>query len=97
MMENKYLLYIDVLDFTEIIKSLSKTEGVFKIIDPLNVHQHNMFKTIVFSDTVLVYNLFEPAQLENIDGYIQAKRKHAEYYNELLKNVDGIMIPIEKE
>ena len=37
------------------------------------------------------------AQLENIDEYIQAKRKHAQYYNESLKDVDGITLPIEKE
>ncbi|QZY54299.1 LegC family aminotransferase [Crassaminicella profunda] len=36
------------------------------------------------------------AQLENIDEYIQAKRDHAMYYNELLKDVKGITLPIEK-
>lgn len=59
-MENKYLLYIDILGFTETIKDLSKTEEIFEIIDSLNVHQHNGFKTIVFSDTILVYNFLDP-------------------------------------
>lgn len=36
------------------------------------------------------------AQLENIDEYIKIKRDNAEYYNELLKNIDGITTPIEK-
>lgn len=37
------------------------------------------------------------AQLENIEQYIQIKRKNAEYYNELLKEVRGITLPVEKE
>ena len=37
------------------------------------------------------------AQLENIDEYIQAKIEHANYYNELLKDVKGITLPTEKE
>lgn len=37
------------------------------------------------------------AQLENIDKYIEAKRQHAEIYNELLKDTKGIILPVEKE
>ncbi|KOM96820.1 perosamine synthetase [Clostridium botulinum] len=37
------------------------------------------------------------AQLENIDEYIKIKREHAELYNQLLKSVKGITLPIEKE
>lgn len=37
------------------------------------------------------------AQLENIEDYIKAKKEHAKLYNELLKNVKGITIPIEKD
>lgn len=37
------------------------------------------------------------AQLENIDEYINVKRENAKYYNELLKNVKGITIPVEKD
>lgn len=37
------------------------------------------------------------AQLENISEYIDAKREHAHFYNELLKNVKGIILPVEKE
>lgn len=37
------------------------------------------------------------AQLENIDEYIKIKRNNAKYYNELLENVKGIKIPVEKE
>ncbi|EKQ51117.1 MULTISPECIES: LegC family aminotransferase [unclassified Clostridium] len=37
------------------------------------------------------------AQLENIDEYIKIKRKNAEMYNELLKEIKGITLPVEKE
>lgn len=37
------------------------------------------------------------AQLEKIDEYIEAKREHAKYYNELLNGVKGITLPTEKE
>lgn len=37
------------------------------------------------------------AQLENIDEYIKIKRENAAYYNELLKDIKGIALPIEKE
>lgn len=37
------------------------------------------------------------AQLECIEKYINAKREHAFYYSELLKNVKGITLSIEKE
>jgi hypothetical protein len=33
-----------------------KIARLYAILDSLNVHRHNAFKTIVFSDTVLVYN-----------------------------------------
>jgi perosamine synthetase len=37
------------------------------------------------------------AQLERIDQYIDARRRHALLYNARLKNVDGIVLPPEKE
>lgn len=37
------------------------------------------------------------AQLENVEEYLVAKREHAKLYNELLKDVKGITIPIENE
>ena len=53
----KILLYIDVLGFSELVKSDSKrVDEIYQIIDSLNVHMHPDFNTIVFSDTILVYN-----------------------------------------
>lgn len=37
------------------------------------------------------------AQLENINKYCEIKRKNAALYNKLLKNIKGIILPIEKE
>lgn len=54
---DRFLLYIDILGFAEMTKSNPrKVARLYSIIDKLNVHRHNSFKTIVFSDTVLVYN-----------------------------------------
>lgn len=57
----KYLLYIDVLGFSELVKNdYSKIKLLFKKIDELNVHRHNAFQTIVFSDTILIINKESP-------------------------------------
>jgi hypothetical protein len=54
---DRLLLYIDILGFAEMTKrEPRKVARVYSILDQLNVHGHNSFKTIVFSDTILVYN-----------------------------------------
>ncbi len=54
---DKFLLYIDILGFKELTFKQPRTvERIFSVIDSLNVHRHGAFKTIVFSDTILVYN-----------------------------------------
>ncbi len=37
------------------------------------------------------------AQLEKIDGFIETKRRNAILYNDLLKDVKGVVLPVEKE
>jgi hypothetical protein len=60
-MADRFLLYIDILGFTDMVrKEPRKVARIYSILDSLNVHTHNSFKTIVFSDTVLVYNI-DPA------------------------------------
>lgn len=57
-MTERFLLYIDILGFTEMVKSEPrKVARIYSILDTLNVHKHDSFKTIVFSDTILVYNI----------------------------------------
>ncbi|PTQ78759.1 hypothetical protein C8R26_10174 [Nitrosomonas oligotropha] len=54
---DRFLLYIDILGFAEMTKrEPRKVARIYSILDRLNVHSHNSFRTIVFSDTVLVYN-----------------------------------------
>lgn len=54
---NTYLLYIDILGFSDLVKNdPDKVDRLYNIINNLNVHKHHAFKTIIFSDTVLVYS-----------------------------------------
>ena len=53
----KIFLYIDILGFKELVMNNSdKVENIFKIIDSLHVHKNIAFQTIVFSDTILIFN-----------------------------------------
>ncbi|RZJ57875.1 MAG: hypothetical protein EOO55_02355 [Hymenobacter sp.] len=58
---DKYFLYIDILGFSDLVKSdTSKVDELYEIIASLNVHEHDIFKAIIFSDTILIYNVSEP-------------------------------------
>ncbi len=68
---NRFLLYIDILGFKELVKNNSaKVEQVYKIIDSLNAHRHEGFKTIIFSDTILVYNKEKSRNWGEHDYYV---------------------------
>ncbi len=57
---NKYILYIDILGFSQMVKKNSSiVDDLYNVIASLNVHSHHSFKTIIFSDTILVYNMDE--------------------------------------
>ena len=65
-MSERFLLYIDILGFSEMTdREPRKVARTYAILDSLNVHRHHSFKTIVFSDTVLVYNLNPAKSLED--------------------------------
>lgn len=69
-MSDKFLLYIDILGFAEMTKrEPRKVARIYSILDQLNVHRHKAFNTIVFSDTVLVYNP-QDAQSEEEKNYL---------------------------
>lgn len=58
---DKYFLYIDILGFSElVINNSSSIDRLYEIIASLNVHQHDAFKAIIFSDTILIYNDKKP-------------------------------------
>lgn len=57
-MSEKLLLYIDILGFSELVENHPrKIRDLYEIVASLNVHKHPAFRTIVFSDTILVYNM----------------------------------------
>lgn len=67
-MEKRYLLYIDILGFSDLVKKdYTKIERLFNIIDSLNAQKHPNFKTVVFSDTILIFNQDNPET--NYDHY----------------------------
>lgn len=69
-MDDRFLLYIDILGFAEMTRrEPRKVARLYAILDSLNVHRHKAFKTIVFSDTVLVYNP-ELAQSDKESTYL---------------------------
>lgn len=56
-MEKKYLLYIDILGFSNLVKKdHMKVRRIFNILDGLNCHNHHSFKVMIFSDTIIVFN-----------------------------------------
>jgi hypothetical protein len=60
-MTQKYLLYIDVLGFSDLVRDRpEEVRRLYRIIENLNCHKHDTFRVIVFSDTILVYNREDP-------------------------------------
>jgi len=64
--EERFLLYIDILNFSNLVLQKGKVEELYKIINDLNVHRHDVFNTIIFSDTILVYNRLHARGLREI-------------------------------
>jgi hypothetical protein len=54
---NRTFLYIDILGFEDLVRTNSdKVVKIFAIFDTLKVHEHFALQTVVFSDTILVFN-----------------------------------------
>lgn len=59
-MNYKFLLYIDILGFSDLVNNNPvKVREIYDVVNNLNVHKHDAFQTIIFSDTILVYNRYE--------------------------------------
>lgn len=55
--KERVFLYIDILGFSNMVKDHSpKIPHIFDIFNGLSAHYHYAFQTIVFSDTIIVYN-----------------------------------------
>jgi hypothetical protein len=53
----KAFLYIDILGFENIVRTNpTKVNTIFEIFDSLKVFRHSALQTVVFSDTVLIFN-----------------------------------------
>lgn len=65
-MKDKFLLYIDILGFSDLVqKNPEKVREIYNIVNKLNVHRHDAFQTIIFSDTILVYNKVEAESIHD--------------------------------
>ncbi|MBP9100497.1 MAG: hypothetical protein KBF68_03780 [Nitrosomonas sp.] len=64
-MDEKLLLYLDILGFSDLVSKPSEVKELYEIVDNLNVFLHKpQFECIVFSDTMLIYNSFPLTQRE---------------------------------
>jgi len=67
---DRYFLYIDILGFTDLVMNTpQRVADLYEVISSLNVHRHESFGTIVFSDTILVYPKFERGMGQQTDAY----------------------------
>lgn len=70
-MRNRYLLYMDILGFSNnAIEDTLQVRRIHKIIEELNTHHHDAFKFILFPDTILIYNINEPLTGSERDYYV---------------------------
>jgi hypothetical protein len=64
--EERFLLYIDILNFSNLVKHRRGVAELYETINRLHVHRHDYFTTIIFSDTILVYNKVQPSELKEV-------------------------------
>ena len=59
MATDRYFLYLDILGFSQLVndKNRRTINDLYEVIASLNVNNHDAFKVVVFSDTVVVYNV----------------------------------------
>ena len=57
-MSHRLLLYIDILGFSDLVAGdVARIEDLYEVLASLHAHKHDAFKCVIFSDTMLVYNL----------------------------------------
>jgi hypothetical protein len=53
---SRLFMHLDILGFTQLLKTPKVVEKIFRIIDNSNAHDDAHYRVILFSDTVLIYN-----------------------------------------
>ena len=67
IMNNTLFLYLDILGFTELIKTPDRVDHIFKVLDSAALHRDSNYRAIAFSDTLLAYQLHD-----DLKGYTKA-------------------------
>lgn len=80
-------LYIDILGFENLVRTKpDRIYKIFKIFDTLKVHKHFALQTVVFSDTILVFNKDESLSTDYYCTYL------VEYTQELFYRLSAINV-----
>jgi len=80
-------LYIDILGFETLVRTNPpKVDRIFEIFDSLKVYKHFALQTVVFSDTILVFNKEENHSADYYCTYL------VEYTQELFYRLSAINI-----
>jgi hypothetical protein len=56
-MNKRLFLYIDILGFSEIVRNNENVLRLYRLIDQARIHHDSHFRVIVFSDTIVAYNI----------------------------------------
>lgn len=84
---NRAFLYIDILGFENLVRTNpQKVDQIFTIFDALKVHRHFAFQTVVFSDTILVFNKDDSLSTDYYCTYL------VEYSQELFYRLSAINV-----
>ncbi len=86
MIPERYLLYLDILGFSEMAQTPQRVLDLYQIMDRLHAHRHHAFQRLVFSDTLVVYNTHEPRNAHDRQYYVMYL---AEFAQDLLYRLIG--------
>lgn len=83
----KAFLYIDILGFSKLVMTnQKKVNNIFSVLDQFRAHRHFALHTIVFSDTILVFNNDESRSTDYYCTYL------VEYAQELFYKLSLINV-----
>lgn len=91
-MDDRYLLYVDLLGFEELVNTAPhRVKDLFEIVASLNLHKHGDFAAIVFSDTILVHNIPLPTNDRDRQYIVMYQ---CEFFRDLMHRVAGRSIAL---